>query len=74
MKRIIKITMDINEDTHAAEVSSVVTENGKIKKEWTPPQGVSTALALIESARALLNDLNDYMIDVLKQKTEEEQK
>lgn len=73
MKRVITITMDIDESTHNAKISSVITEDGKEKKEWTPPQGVSTAIALMEIAEKLLEDLNDYMLDALR-KGKEEQK
>lgn len=66
MKRVITITMDIDESTFNAKVSRVVTEDGIEKKEWTPPQGVSTAIALMEMAEQLLEDLNDYMLDTLK--------
>ena len=73
MKRIITITMDIDESTHNAKVSRVVTEDGIEKTEWTPPQGVSTAIVLMEIAEKLLEDLNDYMLDALR-KGKEEQK
>lgn len=66
MKRVITITMDIDESTYLAKVTQVITEDGKEKKEWTPPQGVSTALVCIEVAKRLLEDLNDFMIDGLK--------
>ena len=71
MKRVITFTMDIDESTHRANITQKVTENGKVKKEWTPPQGVSTALACIEMGRRLLEDLNDHIIDALRK---EEQK
>lgn len=72
MKRVITITMDIDESTHQAKVYSQIKEDGKVKKEWTAPQGVSTALVLIEAGQKMLGDVNDFMIDCLKKDRSQE--
>ena len=59
--------MDIDESTHQAKVGQKITEDGKIKKEWTAPQGVSTVLVLVEMAKGLLEDLNHFMIERMKE-------
>ena len=73
MKRVITITMDIDESNYFAQITTNIKEDGKPKKEWTMPQGISTALILVEQARRLLYDMNEYSIDTLL-KNKEEQK
>ena len=71
MKRVITITMDIGSD-YQAKVSTKITEDEKPKVEWTVQQGVSTALVMVEQAKALLEQLNDYGIDCLRKQKEEQ--
>ena len=72
MKRVITITMDIDESTHEAKVTSRITEDGKVKKEWTPPQAVTVSRVLIHIADDLMLDLNKYMLKALDEQKEEQ--
>ena len=72
MKRVITITMDIDESTHEAKITTRITEDGKVKKTWTPPQGISTAKVLIQTADMLMTDLHNFMIQEMDKMKEDE--
>lgn len=58
--------MDIDESTYLTKVTRVITEDGKEKKEWTAPEGVSTVIVLMEMAKRLLEDFNNHWVDILR--------
>ena len=66
MKRVITITMDIDESNHKAVITPDVTEDGKPKEKWTVVEGISTALALIEAAKHQMTEMNEFLISKME--------
>lgn len=63
MKRVITITMDINESEHSCWRSVKYTEDGKKKDVWTVSQAISTGMAMIGAANDLLESVNTKLIE-----------
>ena len=71
IKRVITITLEIRSKTHKGKATYEVTENGKLKEDWTPPQVVSTAMVLADFQKYLLENL---VTDLIKKGSNKEDK
>ena len=73
MKRVITITMDIDEAKHDADIRAEFEEDGKPKEQWEWPQATSTANALIGIASDLLDGCTKHMLEIQDGMKEENQ-
>ena len=62
LKRKVTVTMLIDTERHDGEFSVRVTEDGRLKKTWTPSQALTTAGALHEYVRYLMGFALDTMM------------
>lgn len=62
IKRVVTIEMNIDETTHRCSIITTIRENGKLKKDWTHTQLLSTVYGIIGSGHDLLGQYNNDLI------------